>query len=386
MDEPGQALRQRLIRIPRREVRRHSRFGQIRQWELLTLPMPLEFLHDCTQGMRAHEHVHRPIGPNDQQPCLLPTPGHTGEQLQRGRITPVQIFQHQDEWPRGGQRFHGLGQLPQHPLVRRPEPPPLERVELGRTEEGGHLHQPARGILAQERYEALACRPPTQPSEGLQHWQISVSNPILFDALPVTDPQRFLALRPRYEGLHQGGLANARLARHEGDLPLALHRFGPPPLHLGALHLPPNQQRRGSGGDEGRGSGRESVGDSDRRHEPVPSAVHGLDAPRRPWMVPHRLANLAYTHRQRRLTHMGLGPHDLQKFVFGHQLPRMLCQVAQDSKRLVRQVERLRPTPQPLVSHVETKGLEDQNTLFWHGSPSHLACTVHTRVMPSTSQ
>src|SRR5262249_49722774 len=49
-------------------------------------------------------------------------------------------------------------------------------------------------------------------------------------------------------------------------------------------------------GDEGRGSGREVVGDRDRRYEPVPSAVHGLNAPRRPWMVPHRLANLAYTH------------------------------------------------------------------------------------------
>ena len=83
---------------------------------------------------------------------------------------------------------------------------------------------------------------------------------------------------------------------------------------------------------------------------------------------------------------MGLRPHNLQEFVFGHQLSSMLCQVVQHGKRLVRQMDHLRPTPQLLVPHVETKGLEDQDALFLHGSPSHLACTVHAQVMPSTSQ
>src|SRR5262249_23862044 len=116
----------------------------------------------------------------------------------------------------------------------------------------------------------LASRPPTQPSEGLQHWQISVANPILFDALPVTDPQRFLARCPRYEGLHQGGLANASLPGHEAHLPLAPQGLCPPPLHLGALRLPPYQQRRERGRDEGKGRSREAVGGRDRRHEPGP--------------------------------------------------------------------------------------------------------------------
>jgi hypothetical protein len=202
----------------------------------------------------------------------------------------------------------------------------------------------------------------------------------------VPNPQRPFASHARYEGRHQGGLANASFPGHETHLPLALHCFCPPLPHLSALRLPPDQKRRARGADKGRGKGQEPVGDSDHRHEPVPSAVHGLDESRRPWVISYCLANLADTHRQRCLTHMGLGPYDLEKLIFGHQLPSVLCQVAQDSKRLVRQVEHLLRTPQPLVPHVQTKGLEDQDALVLHVAPSHLACTVYTQVMPRTSQ
>src|SRR5204863_5355645 len=105
----------------------------------------------------------------------------------------------------------------------------------------------------------------------------------------------------------------------------------------------------------------EPVGSGDRRQEPIPSAVYGLDEPRRLWVVPDCLANLAHTHRHRRLTYMGLGPYDLQELVLGHQLPRMLCQVVQDGKRLARQMDRLLPTPQPLVPDVHPKGFEDED-------------------------
>jgi hypothetical protein len=142
----------------------------------------------------------------------------------------VQVFQHQDEWPLGGERFHGFGHLPQHPFPCRPESPTLQHFEVGGTEEGGHLHQPTRGMLAQERYEVLPLWPPTQPSEGLQHRQISFSSPILFDALSVTDPQRPLGPHALYEGFYQSGFANASFPGHESYLPLALQGFYQPPL------------------------------------------------------------------------------------------------------------------------------------------------------------
>ncbi|MBI3304449.1 MAG: hypothetical protein HYZ72_20495 [Deltaproteobacteria bacterium] len=39
----------------------------------------------------------------------------------------------------------------------------LQRFQLGRTEERGHLHQPRRRILAQQLNEALAAKLATQP-------------------------------------------------------------------------------------------------------------------------------------------------------------------------------------------------------------------------------
>jgi len=66
-------------------------------------------------------------------------------------------------------------------------------------------------MLAQERHKTLALRPSTQPSESLQHWEIGFSSPILFDALPATDPQRPRATYAFDEGLHQGGFANTGL-------------------------------------------------------------------------------------------------------------------------------------------------------------------------------
>jgi hypothetical protein len=99
-------------------------------------------------------------------------------------------------------------------------------------------------MLAQERQKTLALRPSTQPSKGLQHWEIGFSSPILFDALPATDPQRPLATHALDEGLHQGGFANTSLPRHEAYLPRAPQGLCQPLLQLDALRLPTHEQAR----------------------------------------------------------------------------------------------------------------------------------------------
>jgi hypothetical protein len=99
-------------------------------------------------------------------------------------------------------------------------------------------------MLAQERQKTLAFRPATQPSKGLQHGEIGFASPILFDALPATDPQRPCATYAFDEGLHQGGFANTSLPRHEADLPRAPQGLCQPLLHLDALRLPTHEQAR----------------------------------------------------------------------------------------------------------------------------------------------
>src|SRR5215813_11959153 len=78
---------------------------------------------------------------------------------------------------------------------------------------------------------------------------------------------------------------------------------------------------------------------------------------------------------------MGVGPPALQELIFRHQLPGLFRQGAQHRKRLVGQMDRLLPTPQPLVPEVQTKGCEAEDALVPHSAPP-----VPRRATPRTDR
>src|SRR5262245_46683773 len=64
----------------------------------------------------------------------------------------------------------------------------------------------------------------TQPPDGFEHWQVSFTRPVLFQALPSTYPD---APRGRYaprERVNQSGLADAGFSGNEYDLTFSSER------------------------------------------------------------------------------------------------------------------------------------------------------------------
>jgi hypothetical protein len=81
-------------------------------------------------------------------------------------------------------------------------------------------------------------------------------------------------------------------------------------------------------------------------------------------LIPERLAQLPDDHRQDRFTHHGFGPDGLQKGLFGHELPGLRQQTAQDGKSFGADPYRLTPLPETLISQIQEKWLEDETLMI----------------------
>ena len=106
-------------------------------------------------------------------------------------------------------------------------------------EQGRHLHQPRRGLLAQQLDEALSLSLAPEPPEGFQKWQIGFARPIVFDALPLSQPKLVFVFvgKTSQKCAHQGRLAYPRLACHKDYLAFSIQGFLPVPVELGQLRL-----------------------------------------------------------------------------------------------------------------------------------------------------
>ena len=147
-------------------IRRHRLSGQEFQPHVHRLPPPTQFLDEAAQGMRPQRHLHRPIRPQHQQPRRAPALRHIGQGLHGGAITPLQVFEHQQQRHVRGSDVEGLGQLAQHPGGARPLHLALQVLQLGLAEHPEQLHQP-QGIAAQHgqhsRVPARGRAAPTPP-------------------------------------------------------------------------------------------------------------------------------------------------------------------------------------------------------------------------------
>ena len=70
--------------------------------------MHQEFAGDGVQGMGAQAGLGRAIGGQHQEPGRIPTPGHIRQPLQGRPVSPVQVFEDQDQRPFCRQDFQGF--------------------------------------------------------------------------------------------------------------------------------------------------------------------------------------------------------------------------------------------------------------------------------------
>ena len=66
-----------------------------------------------------NDHIGGPQSGKEHQPARLAAPGHARDQVDGGRIAPLQIFQHEHDRAVLRQHFEGVGHLAQHARRRR---------------------------------------------------------------------------------------------------------------------------------------------------------------------------------------------------------------------------------------------------------------------------
>ncbi len=156
--------------------------------------------------MLSRWHFDWPIRPENHQPRWLASACHRRNQVERRWITPVQIFQIEDQRRLCGDQFERLGHLAQHPLLCRPLRESLQPSAILRANETRHLHQPRRGNSIQSLDQFLAAGRAAQSRQGFEYRQVRLARAILVDALPSPDTNCSVArerigerTRPRHE-------------------------------------------------------------------------------------------------------------------------------------------------------------------------------------------
>ena len=162
---------------------------------------------------------------DDEEPRALAPARQRREQVERRRIAPVEIFEHQDERPLRRQHLERVGQLAQHAVARRAGDPALCRLELRIGGERRQLDEPGRRVPRQHARHVRALRGAAEAPERLEHRQIGLALAEVLHALAARRPDA-ARLRRRDEGVHERGLADPRLARHEGETARARLRLG----------------------------------------------------------------------------------------------------------------------------------------------------------------
>ena len=130
-------LRCHLPPQPRRRIRLDIVGEEQLQRQVVADSPPPQLLEHPAQRVRPHHHVHRAIRPQHEEPGWVAPLRQVGEQVHRGHITPVQVFEHQHQGGGPGQGLQGLRQLAQHPPGRHVRELPLEALALIVTEQHG---------------------------------------------------------------------------------------------------------------------------------------------------------------------------------------------------------------------------------------------------------
>ena len=365
MEHDGQIRREPVLRKAMREVLAHRRHAQVLQRHLRALPVHLELLLHGMQRMGDGGQLGGTVRAHHEQARGLAPAGQARQEIDGGRVAPVQVFEHDGERLVEAERLEGLHQLAEHAVARRPQCPALDGLEIAVRQERRQLREPGRRVLLEGLDELLAPGRPAQSAERLEHGQVRLAGAVLLDALPSADSQPLAVADLREERLHQCCLPDARLPCHEHQLPLPAARLGQMRMQPGELALPSHQRRRGRRhargaltgglGTEERGGPRRRGGRrrANRADEPESAPMDRLDVARSIRGVLQRLAQIADAARQGGVADDGVPPHGGEQVVLGHQAEGTLDEEPENGERLRRQVKTPLSAPRRLVGGLD---------------------------------
>jgi len=194
------------------------------------------------QWMVSGEHLDLPIAAENQQVCWFRSPRNGRDQIERRNVTPMEVFEKDDQRCLCGQRRERLCHLAQHPLRRQLMRLALDQRALFGIQQRRQLCQPSGSQPMQDRKQLPALRPSAKLSQRLQHRHLGLACPVLFDALPTRDVH---ALAPQRidEGIDESGLADPRLPRNKDNAALAVQHAREPVMQQFQLTLATDGRR-----------------------------------------------------------------------------------------------------------------------------------------------
>src|SRR5262249_31526310 len=145
---------------PAREVLADGRLAEARQRELVPVRVQLELVFHPLQGMRGGRDVGGSIRGHHQEARRFPPTRQHAQQIDGGRVTPVQIFEEQHERRVERQRVERLYQLAQHSIARRTLRAVPDRLHLAVLQQARQLLQPRRGMLLEDVNQSVVPRRP----------------------------------------------------------------------------------------------------------------------------------------------------------------------------------------------------------------------------------
>ena len=173
-----------------------------------------------------HERVERSLarapGAHHEQARRLCAACERDERIERRRVAPMHVFEHEHDGLGRGELLEQLEQLAQHPVARRAASALVQPLELARLDEPGHLDRPRRRPADEQLDDLAASRAVGQPAERVEQRQVGLALAVALETLAARYQPAGLA----EERLDQRGLADAGLAGDEDDAPAPGGRRG----------------------------------------------------------------------------------------------------------------------------------------------------------------
>jgi hypothetical protein len=331
MDRRGEPRRDLRAWKTRLEIARDVGLREIVHGELVTLPAQAQPADHVGQAVLLHGDVRRPVGPDHHQPRRLTTLAEQRQQIERRRIAPVQVLEHEHECHRPGQLLRQHGKLAQHAFGSGRVQGTAQLI-ITVAEQPRQLRQPGRRDATQQAGQIGAMRQSGEAFGGFEHRHVWLARSELLDTTTAADPHRRGGSEECIGGeerFDERRLADPGRARHEDDLALA--RDGSLEERLQSRELDRTADER---------SRRDGLGHRHRPHlmrcadEAKAAAMNRLDEGRRLGVVAQRDAQLADRLRQRVRRDCDVTPDGVQQLVFRDEHAGTLDEVEEDRPRL----------------------------------------------------
>ena len=281
-----------------------------------------------SQRRRGGGRVRRPDGRQEQELRRIAALAEAVEDVDRGRVRPLNILDPQDERRVFGQGLDRRHDLAQHPgsggdVRARGEGP---RGIVGET---GEMRQPARRQSRQRGGDGFVVGGAREAREQVEQGIVRFGGAREPHALRPGRPHRLARRGDAEKRLAERGLADAGVAGHEDDLPMRSRRLVERAEQARHLSFAPDKDRRR------RASGEVERGFDDRGDEDVAALDEAADELGADRLVAERPANLADEHLDVVGMDVGPGPHARQERLPGDDVAGALDEHGEHVEGLV---------------------------------------------------